>query len=145
MYTKFSKCEFWIEEIAFHIVSKEGVQPDPSKIKSILEWEVLKNVTEIQSFLGLAGYYIRFVNDFSVIAIPLTNLLKKNTSYQWDEACQWSFERLKETLTTAPILALPTGNGGFVVYTDALRQGLGCVLIQHGRVIAYTSKQLWAS
>ena len=133
-----------MEEIAFlgHIVLREGVKPDPSKIKAIQEWEPPKNVTEIQSFLGLAGYYKRFMKDFSTVARPLTALLKKNMPFQWNEKCQHSFERLKEALITAPILALPTESGDYVVYTDASRQGLGCVLMQTGRVIAYASRQL---
>ncbi|KAL2237397.1 UNVERIFIED_CONTAM: Transposon Ty3-I Gag-Pol polyprotein [Sesamum indicum] len=137
-YGKFSKCEFWMEEIAFlgHVVSKEGVQPDLVKLKAILEWEPPKNVSEIRSFLGLAGYYRRFVKDFSIIAKPLTNLLNKNAPFNWHEKCAQSFEELKKRLTSAPILALPSGDGGYVVFTDASRQGLGCLLMQHGRVIA---------
>ncbi|KAL0411738.1 UNVERIFIED_CONTAM: Transposon Ty3-I Gag-Pol polyprotein [Sesamum latifolium] len=106
LYAKFSKCEFWMEEIAFlgHVVSKEG--------------------------------------DFSVIAKPLTNLLKKNAPFNWNDRCAQSFEELKKRLTSAPILALPSGDGGYVVYTDASRQGFGCVLMQHGKVIAYASRQL---
>ena len=144
LYGKFSKCEFWMEEIAFlgHVVSREGVQPDPAKVKAILEWEPPKNVSEIRSFLGLAGYYRRFVKDFSIIAKPLTNLLKKNAPFNWNDKCAQSFEELKKRLTSAPILALPSGDGGYVVFTDASRQGLGCVLMQHGRVIAYASRQL---
>ncbi|KAL0458791.1 UNVERIFIED_CONTAM: Retrovirus-related Pol polyprotein from transposon [Sesamum latifolium] len=144
LYAKFSKCEFWMEEIAFlgHVVSKEGVQPDPAKVRAILEWEPPKNVSEVRSFLGLAGYYRRFVKDFSVVAKPLTNLLKKNTPFNWNDRCAQSFEELKRRLTSAPILALPSGDGGYVVYTDASRQGLGCVLMQHGKVIAYASRQL---
>ncbi|KAL0433708.1 UNVERIFIED_CONTAM: Retrovirus-related Pol polyprotein from transposon.6 [Sesamum latifolium] len=143
LYAKFSKCEFWMEEIAFlgHVVSKEGVQPDPAKVKAILEWEPPKNVLEVRSFLGLAGYYRRFVKDFSVVAKPLANLLKKNAPFNWNDRCAQSFEELRE-LTSAPILALPSGDGGYVVYTDASRQGLGCVLMQHGKVIAYASRQL---
>ena len=133
-----------MEEIAFlgHIMSKEGVQPDPSKIKAILEWEALRSVTEIRSFLGLASYHRRFMKDFSVIAKPLIILLKKNTPYHWNEACQWSFERLKKTLTTTPILALLTRDRGFMVYTNTSGQGLGYVLMQNRRVIAYASRQL---
>ncbi|KAL2250218.1 UNVERIFIED_CONTAM: Retrovirus-related Pol polyprotein from transposon [Sesamum indicum] len=144
LYGKFSKCEFWMEEIAFlgHVVSKEGAQPDPAKVKAILEWEPPKNVSKIRSFLGLVGYYRRFVKDFSIIAKPLTNLLKKNAPFNWNEKCAQSFEELKKRLTSAPILALPSGDGGYVVFTDASRQGLGCVLMQHGRVIAYASRQL---
>ncbi|KAL2235714.1 UNVERIFIED_CONTAM: Retrovirus-related Pol polyprotein from transposon [Sesamum indicum] len=144
LYGKFSKCEFWMEENAFlgHVVSKEGVQPDPAKVKAILEWEPPKNVSEMRSFLGLAGYYRRFVKDFSIIAKPLTNLLKKNAPFNWNDKCAQSFEELKKRLTSAPILALPFGDGGYVLFTDASRQGLWCVLMQHGRVIAYASRQL---
>ncbi|KAL2226504.1 UNVERIFIED_CONTAM: Transposon Tf2-12 polyprotein, partial [Sesamum indicum] len=118
------------------------VQPDPAKVKAILEWEPPKNVSEIRSFLGSAGYYRRFVKDFSIIAKPLTNLLKKNAPFNWNDKCAQSFEELKKRLTSAPILALPSGDGGYVVFTDASQQGLGCVLMQHGRVIAYASRQL---
>ncbi|KAK4406537.1 Retrovirus-related Pol polyprotein from transposon [Sesamum angolense] len=133
-----------MEEIAFlgHVASKEGVQPDPAKVKAIMEWEPPKNVSEVRSFLGLAGYYRRFVKDFSVVAKPLTNLLKKNAPFNWNDKCAQSFEELKKRLTSAPILALPFGDGGYVVYTDASRQGLRCVLMQHGKVIAYASRQL---
>ncbi|KAL0368012.1 UNVERIFIED_CONTAM: Retrovirus-related Pol polyprotein from transposon [Sesamum calycinum] len=133
-----------MEEIAFlgHVVSKEGVQPDPAQVKAIMEWEPPKNVSEVRSFLGLAGYYRRFVKDFSVVAKPLTNLLKKNAPFNWNDKYAQSFEELKKRLTSAPILALPFGEGGYVVYIDASRQGLGCVLMQHGKVIAYASRQL---
>ncbi|KAL0405467.1 UNVERIFIED_CONTAM: Retrovirus-related Pol polyprotein from transposon [Sesamum latifolium] len=126
---------------AFNLI-KEGVQPDSGKVKAILEWEPPKNVSEVRSFLGLAGYYRRFIKDFSVIAKPLTNFLKKNAPFHWNDRCAQSFEELKKRLTSAPILALPSGDGGYVVYTDASRQGLGCVLMQHGKVIAYASRQL---
>ncbi|KAL2246181.1 UNVERIFIED_CONTAM: Transposon Ty3-I Gag-Pol polyprotein [Sesamum indicum] len=120
----------------------KGVQPDPAKVKAILEWEPPKNVSEIRSFLGLAGYYRRFVKDFSIIAKPLTNLLKKNAPFNCNDKCAQSFEELKKKLTSAPILVLPSGDGGYVVFTDASRQGLGCVLMQHWRVIVYASRQL---
>ncbi|KAL0445949.1 UNVERIFIED_CONTAM: Transposon Ty3-I Gag-Pol polyprotein [Sesamum latifolium] len=145
LYAKFSKCEFWMEEIAFlgHVVSKEGVQPDPAKVRAILGWEPPKNVSEVRSFLGLAGYYRRFVKDFSVVAKPLTNLLKKNTPFNWNDRCAQSFEELKRRLTSAPILALPSGDGGYVVYTDASRQGLGCVLMQHGKKELNLRQRRW--
>ncbi|KAL0453992.1 UNVERIFIED_CONTAM: Transposon Tf2-11 polyprotein [Sesamum latifolium] len=116
LYAKFSKCEFWIEEIAFlgHVVSKEGVQPDLAKVRAILGWEPPKNVSEVRSFLGLVGYYRKFVKDFSVVAKPLTNLLKKNAPFHWNDRCAQSFEELKKRLTSAPILALPSGGGGYV-------------------------------
>ncbi|KAL0448590.1 UNVERIFIED_CONTAM: Retrovirus-related Pol polyprotein from transposon.6 [Sesamum latifolium] len=117
LYAKFSKCEFWMEEIAFlgHVVLKKGVQPDLTKVKAILEWEPPKNVSEVQSFLGLAGYYRRFVKDFSVVMKPLTNLLKKNAPFNWNDRCAQSFEELKKRLTSVPIFALPSGDGGYML------------------------------
>ena len=146
LYAKFSKCEFWLKQVAFlgHVVSKEGIQVDPSKIEAVVNWEPPKNVTEVRSFLGLAGYYRRFVEGFSVIATPLTQLLRKNTKFEWTAECQKSFEELKRRLTTAPVLTLPSRTGGFVVYSDASQHGLGCVLMQHGKAIAYASRQLKA-
>ena len=94
------------------------------------------NASEIRSFLGLAGYYRRFVQDFSIIASPLTKLLRKDIKFKWSEECQESFEKLKQYLTTAPVLTLPEGEEGFEVYSDASLRGLGCVLMQHGQVIA---------
>ncbi|KAL0378600.1 UNVERIFIED_CONTAM: Retrovirus-related Pol polyprotein from transposon [Sesamum radiatum] len=144
LYAKLSKCEFWVNQVVFlgHVISGDGVMPDPSKVKAIMEWRVPKNVTEVRSFLGLAGYYRRFVEGFSIIAGPLTKLLRKGVAFQWTEQCQQSFDELKERLTSTPILVLPSGSGGFVVYTDASKQGLGCVLMQNGKVIAYASRQL---
>ena len=142
LYAKFKKCEFWLDQVVFlgHIVSGEGIKVDPKKIEAILNWEPPKNVPELRSFLGLAGYYRRFVKGFSIIAAPLTKILRKHVEYKWIEACQSSFEELKVKLTTTPVLASPSGTGGFVVYSDASYQGLGCVLMQHGRVIAYASR-----
>ena len=116
------------------------MKPDPSKIKAIIEWEAPRNMTEIQSFMGLAGYYQRFMQDFSIVARPLMNLLKKNVQFWWTETCQRSFEKLKEALTTTLVLALPTGDRGFVVYTNASGQSLGCVLMQNEKVIIYASR-----
>ncbi|KAL0282093.1 UNVERIFIED_CONTAM: Transposon Ty3-I Gag-Pol polyprotein [Sesamum angustifolium] len=105
-----------MEEIAFlrHVVSEEGIQTDPAKVKAIMEWEPPKNVPEVRSFLGLAGYYRRFVKDFSVVTKPLTNLLKKNAPCNWNDKCAQSFEELKKRLTSTPILALSSGDGGYV-------------------------------
>ncbi|KAH9744611.1 Endonuclease [Citrus sinensis] len=132
---KFKKCEFWLDCVAFlgHIVTKDGISVDPAKVEAIVNWERPSNVTEIRSFLGLAGYYRRFVKGFSSIAAPLTNLTKKNVKFNWDEACEKSFQELKRHLVTAPILTLPSEGGGFVIYSDASRKGLGCVLMQHGK------------
>ncbi|KAL2223980.1 UNVERIFIED_CONTAM: Transposon Tf2-12 polyprotein [Sesamum indicum] len=144
LYAKLSKCEFWVNQVVFlgHVVSGDGVMPDPSKVKAIMEWRVPKNATEVRSFLGLAGYYRRFVEGFSIIAGPLTKLLRKGVEFQWTEQCQQSFDELKKRLTSNPILVLPSGSGGYIVYTDASKQGLGCVLMQNGKVIAYASRQL---
>ena len=103
------------------------------------EWDQPRNVTEVRSFLGLAGYYSRFIENFSKIAGPLTNLLKKTKEFEWTPECEQSFQELKQKLTTTPVLALPDISKDFVVYCDASRQGLGCVLMQDGRVIAYAS------
>ena len=115
---------------------------DPKKIEAVIDWPRPTTVTEIRSFLGLAGYYRRFVQDFSRIAAPLTKLTQKNVKFEWNEACENSFQLLKERLTTAPVLTLPSGVDGFAVYCDASRIGLGCVLMQNGRVVAYASRQL---
>ncbi|KAL2938982.1 Transposon Ty3-I Gag-Pol polyprotein [Bienertia sinuspersici] len=143
-YAKLSKCEFWLKRIAFlgHIVSNEGVSVDPSKIKAVSEWPRPTNVTEIRSFLGLAGYYRRFVKDFSRIAQPITRLMRKEVKFEWKEDCEKAFVELKKRLTTAPILTLPSGTEGYEVYSDASKNGLGCVLMQHKKVIAYASRQL---
>lgn len=92
--------------------------------------------------MGLAGYYRRFVQDFSKIAAPLTRLTRKGIKFEWSEKCEQSFQELKNRLTSAPVLALPDDSGEYVIYSDASRQGLGCVLMQHGNVIAYASRQL---
>ena len=107
-----------------------------------MNWKPPTNVSEVLSFLGLAGYYRNFVEGFSKIATPLTNLLKKDQKFEWSDTCQHSFEELRQRLTTTPVLALPSGKDGYVVYSDVSRKRLGCVLMQDGRVIAYASRQL---
>jgi len=133
-----------LSEVTFlgHVVSAGGVAVDPAKIEAVQAWEPPKNVKEVRSFLGLAGYYRRFVEGFSKIAQPMMNLIKKTTRFVWTEACQRSFDELKRRLTTTPILALPQGNEDFVIYSDASKVGLGCVLMQRDKVIAYASRQL---
>ena len=144
LFAKLSKCRFWKREIGFlgHRVSKEGVSVDPEKIEVIQKWPCPTSVTEIRSFLGLAGYYQKFVQAFSSIAKPLTRLTGKEVPFLWDEHTERAFNKLKEALTTAPVLALPQPGKPYVVYTDASRVGLGCVLMQENRVIAYASRQL---
>ena len=144
LYAKLSKCEFWLNEVKFlgHVVSSEGVAVDPSKVEAVLQWESPKSVTEVRSFVGLAGYYRRFIRGFSQIARPLTNLTKKDRPFVWTEQCEAAFQELKTLLTTAPVLVLPDSSQPFEVYTDASLMGLGCVLMQNGKVIAYASRQL---
>ncbi|WVZ66968.1 hypothetical protein U9M48_016118 [Paspalum notatum var. saurae] len=144
LYAKFSKCEFWIDEVPFlgHVISKGGVAVDPRKVQDVLNWKVPTTATEIRSFLGLAGYYRRFIEGFSKIAKPMTTLLGKNVKFEWTKGCQAAFEKLKKRLTTAPVLTFPDLHKTFSVYCDASRLGLGCVLMQEGKVIAYVSRQL---
>jgi hypothetical protein len=144
LYAKLSKCEFWLNEVVFlgHVISEKGISVDPKKIEAVLRWERPTNVTEIHSFLGLAGYYRRFIEGFSTIASPMTRLTRKEVKFEWSKECETSFQELKSRLTSAPVLALPKEQEGFVVYSDASSKGLGCVLMQHGRVIAYASRQL---
>ncbi|KAK8921042.1 hypothetical protein KSP39_PZI020900 [Platanthera zijinensis] len=120
LYAKFSKSEFWLEK------------------------PVLRTVAEVRSFLGLAGYYRRFVENFSRIALPLTSLTHKDQKFVWTQECSQAFDTLKERLMTAPILSLPKWTGGFQIFSDASGCGLGYVLVQHGSVIAFGSRQLKA-
>ena len=141
---KFIKCQFWLDRVAFLglVVSAEGISVDPQKIEAIVDWKPPTNITEVRSFLGLVGYYRKFVEGFSKIATPLTKLTRKEEKFILLEAYQNSFDELKQRLTTTPVLRLPSGSEGFTVYCDASKQGLGCVSMQHDRVIAYASRQL---
>ncbi|KAG8491337.1 hypothetical protein CXB51_014499 [Gossypium anomalum] len=129
-----------IPKIAFRTSS--GIRVEPSKISAIMDWKPLRNVSEVHSFLGLAGYYKRFVKGFSMIVTPLTKLLQKDVKFEWSEKCQNSFDQLKALLTEAPVLVQPESRKEFVVYSDASLIGLGCVLMQEDKVIAYASRQL---
>ncbi|XP_057535375.1 uncharacterized protein LOC130813557 [Amaranthus tricolor] len=144
LYAKLSKCEFWLDKVSFlgHFVSKEGISVDPVKVEAVRSWPSPKNVTEVRSFLGLAGYYRRFVKDFSRIARPMTSLMKKEKKFEWTDECEQAFMTLKERLTTAPVLTLPDPKLDYTVYSDASKKGLGCVLMQDRKVIAYASRQL---
>jgi hypothetical protein len=144
LYAKFSKCAFWLEEIQFlgHVLSAKGIVVDPIKVKDILEWKPPTTVHQVRSFLGLVGYYRRFIPDFSKLVKPITSLLKNDTKFNWSSRCNEAFEQLKVLLTTAPVLAQPDIEKPFDVYCDASGSGLGCVLMQKGRLIAYASRQL---
>ncbi|WVZ70066.1 hypothetical protein U9M48_018766 [Paspalum notatum var. saurae] len=146
LYGKFSKCKFWLEKISLlgHVWTTEGVSVDPEKIDAVSNWKTPRNVTEIRSFLGLAKYYRRFIENFSKIASPMTELLKDKVSFEWNDKREKSFQCLKDKLTTTPVLTLPDLQKDFVVYCDASRQGLGCVLMQDNHVIFYASRQLRA-
>jgi hypothetical protein len=134
LYTKFSKCEFWIKEVPFlgHVVSPEGITVDPSKVKEVLEWKPPTIVSEVRSFLGLTGYYRRFILNFSKIMTPITALLKRENKYVWSEACDEAFKHLKKFLTTLLVLAQPDTTKLFDVYCDASGTDLGRVLMQEG-------------
>ncbi|GJX74275.1 putative reverse transcriptase domain-containing protein [Tanacetum coccineum] len=144
LYAKFLKCEFWLGQVAFlgHIVSVDGITMDPAKVEAITKWPRPMTVTEVRSFLGLAGYYRRFVEGFSHFALPLTKLMRKGEKFVWDEEREKCFEEMKNRLVSAPILTLPSGTGGYQIYSNASKKGLGCVLMQHGKVIAYASRHL---
>nr|AAX96226.1 retrotransposon protein, putative, Ty3-gypsy sub-class [Oryza sativa Japonica Group]ABA92682.1 retrotransposon protein, putative, Ty3-gypsy subclass [Oryza sativa Japonica Group] len=144
LYAKFSKCDFWLSEVKFlgHVITAQGVAVDPSNVESVTKWTPPKTVSQIRSFLGLAGYYRRFIENFSRIAQPMTQLLKKDEKFKWTAECDKSFEELKKKLVSAPVLILPDQMKDFQVYCDASRLGLGCVLMQEGRVVAYASRQL---
>ena len=121
LYAKFSKCEFWLREVQFlgHVVSSEGIKVDPTKIEVVLNWERPRTPTEVRSFMGLVGYYRRFVKDFAKIATPLTKLTRKNEKFTWNDKCEESFQELKKNLITAPVLMLPDEQGNFVIFSDA--------------------------
>jgi hypothetical protein len=144
LYAKFSKCEFWIKEVPFlgHVVSPKGITVDPGKVKEVLEWKPPTTVSEVWSFHGLAGYYRRFILNFSNIVKPITELLKKGNKYVWSKACDKALQHLKKLLTTSPVLAQPDTTKPFDVYCDASGTGLGGVLMQEDRVISYSLRQL---
>jgi len=144
LYAKFSNCEFWLYSVKFlgHTISCEGISVDPSKVQEVMDWKPPTSVHQIRSFLGLAGYYRRFIPDFSRIAKPMTELFKKRVKFVWDDKCEEAFHTLRAQLTTAPVLAQPDNIKPFDVYCDASGTGLGCVLMQNNRVIAYASRAL---
>nr|GEW31559.1 putative reverse transcriptase domain-containing protein [Tanacetum cinerariifolium] len=144
LYARFSKCEFWLQEVQFlgHVVNQSGIHVDPSKIEAVKYWKAPTTPSEIRSFLGLAGYYRCFIANFFKIAKPLTSLTQKNKKYEWGVEQEEAFQTLKDNLCNALILSLPDGVEDFIVYCNASNQGLGCVLMQRSKVIAYASRQL---
>jgi hypothetical protein len=141
LYAKLSMCDFWLKDIKFlgHTISQDGVSVDPDKVQEVMDWKPPTTVRQIRSFLGLAGYYWQFIPDFSRIAKPMNELLKKGVKYEWSQKCEDAFHALRQHLTTAPVLAQPDNTKPFEVYCDASGTRLGCVLMQDNRVIAYAS------
>lgn len=141
---KLSKCEFAQQSIAYlgHIISAGGVSTDQSKIATVKDWPSPANVKELRSFLGLSGYYRKFVKNYGVIAKPLTNFLRKGVVYVWTEVTEQAFQTLKKSLVTAPVLTLPDFKKKFIVETDVSDAGIGAVLLQDNRPVAFVSKAL---
>jgi hypothetical protein len=133
-----------MQQVAFlgHIISKGGISVDPSKVQDVLSWNAPTSVGDIQSFLGFARYYQRFIKGFSKISKPMTELLEKDRKFKWMPACEASLQELKKRLMTAPILVMPNMEKLFSIYRDASGQGLGCLLMQDGHMVAYASRQL---
>ncbi|GKE29102.1 putative reverse transcriptase domain-containing protein, partial [Tanacetum coccineum] len=144
LYAKFSKCEFWIPKVQFlgHVIDSQGIHVDPTKIESIKDWASPKTLTEIRQFLGLTGYYRRFIEGFLKIAKSMTKLTQKGVKFDWGDKQESAFQLLKQKLCSAPILALPEGSKDFVVYGDASHKGLGVVLMKIEKVISYASRKL---
>ncbi|GKB70084.1 putative reverse transcriptase domain-containing protein, partial [Tanacetum coccineum] len=144
LYAKFSKCDFWLESVQFlgHVIDSKGVHVDPVKIEAIRNWAGPTTPTEVRQFLGLAGYYRRFIEGFSLISKPLTKLTQKNRKYEWGKEEEEVFQLLKQKLCCTPILAFLEGSEDFVVYCDASLKGFGAVLMHREKVIAYASRQL---
>jgi hypothetical protein len=118
-----------------------GISVDPTKVQDVLSWNAPMSAGDIQSFLGLVVYYQRFIERFLKISKPMTELLEKDKKFEWTPSCEASFQELKKRLTTAPILVMPDMEKSFSIYCDASGQGLGCVLMQDGHVVAYASQQ----
>ncbi|GJT36648.1 putative reverse transcriptase domain-containing protein [Tanacetum coccineum] len=143
LYAKFSKCEFWLPKVQFigHVIDSQGIHVDPAKIESIKDWASPKTPTEIRQFLGLAGYYRRFIEGFSKIAKPMTKITQKKVKFVWGDKQEAAFQLLKQKLCSAPILALPEGSEDFIVYSDASIKGLGAMLMQREKSLQHILDQ----
>lgn len=141
---KLSKCHFTQQSIAYlgHIINAAGVSTDPSKVPDVQRWPVPQDVKELRSFLGLSGYYRKFVQNYAVLARPLTDLLKKGTLFVWTPQHSAAFQALKDALVSAPVLALPDFGRPFQIQTDACDNGVGAVLMQDQHPLAFVSKAL---
>jgi len=139
---KLLKCEFWLREVSFlgHVISKGGIAVDSSKVDAVMQWKSPKFVFE--SFLGLTGYYWRFIDGFFKLALSLTQLTRKGQAYVWDAKCEKIFRELNKRLTSASVLIFSNPKESFVVYCDASKMDFGGVLMQNRQVLAYASRQL---
>ena len=144
LYAKFSKCEFYKDKIQYlgHVISKEGISVDSNKIKAIIDWHVPKYVIDVRSFMGITGYYQKFIEGFSKISNPVTSLQKKGKRFLWGQKCEEGFNKLKELLVAALIMKITYPNKDFVVCTHACNEGLGGELTQECHVVAYESRKL---
>ena len=143
-YAKFSKCEFWLTEVKFlgHVVLASGVSVEHEKVEVVMSWERQNSISKIRSFLGPTGYYRRFIEEFSRLAAPMIRLTRKGVKFEWTDLCEKAFQELKRMLTTTLILVVPDQGQRYTMYCDASRDGLGCVLMQSRRLVAYGSRQL---
>jgi hypothetical protein len=143
LYAKLSKCQFGCQEVEYlgHLISEEGVKADQSKIEAMLNWPIPRTIKALRGFLGLTGYYRKFVKGYGGIAVPLTRLLRKD-SFRWDDRAEEAFNLLKTTMSTPPVLGLPDFTKPFIIECDASGDGIGAVLMQIGQPLAYLSQGL---